>query len=636
MINFDGAPVQPSTLKKMMKAIKHRGPDDEGLFIEKNVGLGNVRLSIIDLSAAGHQPMFSKDNRYCLIYNGEVYNYLELKDTLKEKYPFHTRTDTEVVLNAFIQWGPDCLQKFNGMFSLAIYDTQTRELFIARDRFGIKPFYYYLDERTFIFASEERAILPFLRDKKPDNKAIFEYLLYNRTDQGDYTFFEGVRKLPHGGCGVIKNNRLEIKKWYRLTESLQEPFKEPGEFYDAFRQSVGLRLRSDVPVGVCLSGGLDSGAIVSVLLKGFGKTDLNTFSAVYALGGRRPRPIHGQSDVALSESSSQKYAEKARFHRALVEEEKADESEFINLYSNDLQNMFFIHPTADSLFEDLPRFVECHSEPVATLGPYAQFKVMELAKKHVGVTLDGQGADEQLAGYPYLFGAYFKQLFRKFHWVRLVAEMSAYAAKYKSLYAFKYFALYLVPAGLKDSFSRMAHNYVTRDFYHKGKKISTIKDKLYNPRSLNESLVQHFEYKLEHLLKWEDHNSMGHSLESRVPFLDHNLVERTLTLPAEKLINKATTKYILRQAMKDILPEKIRNRPDKIPFATPWNKWFRAENMRKQILGILDSREFRDRGYLNPHKCLKDYHAHLEEKMNIAKEIWKWLNLELWLRKFFD
>jgi asparagine synthase (glutamine-hydrolysing) len=600
IINFDRAPVEPSVLKKMMQSIKHRGPDDEGFFIHKNVGLGNVRLSIIDLSPAGHQPMFSPDKRYCLTYNGEIYNYLELKETLKEKYPFHTRTDTEVVLNAFIEWGPGCLQKFNGMFAFAVYDTRTGELFIARDRFGIKPFYYYLDGHVFIFASEERALLPFLKDKQPNRQAIYEYLLYNRTGQGDYTFFQGIRKLPHGARGTVNGNRLEIEKWYRLTDSLRGPFETPGEFYQAFKQSIALRLRSDVPVGVCLSGGLDSSTIVSVLLKEFGKTGLNTFSAVYE------------------------------------KEDPVDESGFINLYKNDLQNMFFIRPTADGLCEDLSRFAACHSEPVATLGPYAQFKVMELAKKHVGVTLDGQGADEQLAGYPYFFGGYFKQLFREFRWLRLLVELSAYAVKYKSLYAFKYFALYLVPAGLKDSLSRMAHNYVTRDFYHKGKKLSTIKDKLYNPRSLNESLVQHFEYKLEHLLKWEDHNSMGHSLESRVPFLDHHLVERVLSLPAEKLINKAVTKYILRQAMKGILPEKIRNRPDKIPFATPWDRWFRAEKMRKQILGILDSGKFRDRGFLNPGKCLKDYHAHLEGKINIAVETWKWLNLELWLRKFFD
>jgi asparagine synthase (glutamine-hydrolysing) len=359
-------------------------------------------------------------------------------------------------------------------------------------------------------------------------------------------------------------------------------------------------LRSDVPVGVCLSGGLDSSSIVSVLLKEFGKNDLNTFSALYE------------------------------------KEDLVDESEFINQYRGDLKNMYFIHPSADSLFEDLSRFVDCHSEPVATLGPYAQFKVMELAKKHVGVTLDGQGADEQLAGYPYFFGGYFKQLLKELRWGRLLSEMSVYAAKYKSLYAFKYFALYLVPGGVKDRFSKMAHNYVVPEFYREGKSLSIIKKNLYNPSNLNESLVQHFEFKLEHLLKWEDHNSMWHSLESRVPFLDHHLVERTLALPAEKIINKATTKYILRNAMKDVLPEKIRNRQDKIGFSTPWERWFRSENLRNQIQGILESGKFRDRGYLVPEKCLKSYQAHLDGKMDVAKEVWKWLNLELWLRKFFD
>lgn len=599
IVNFNGNHVKPANIERMMNQIKHRGPDDEGFFIDKNVGLGHVRLSIIDLSSAGHQPMFSRDKRYCIIYNGEVYNYLELRDTLEGKYPFKTRTDTEVVLNAFIEWGPACLEKFNGMFSFVIYDTRTTELFFARDRFGIKPFYYYLDDKTFVFASEERAILPFLKERRPNQKAIYEYLIFNRTDQGDYTFFEGIKKLPHGARGIVRGNKIEIEKWYTLAESLKEPFKDPGEFYETFRQSIALRLRSDVPVGVCLSGGLDSSGIVSVLLKEFGKSDLNTFSAVYEKG------------------------------------EKADESEFINRYRSHLENMYFIHPSAAGLYDDLDRFIQCHSEPVATLGPYAQFKVLELAKEHVVVTLDGQGADEMLAGYPYFFGAYFKQLLNAFRWGRLLSEMSVYAVKYRSLYAFKYFGLYLAPGFFKDGLSRFSHNYVTAGFYHRGKKMSAVKEMLYNPRTLNESLLQHFEFKLEHLLKWEDHNSMGHSLESRVPFLDHHLVERTLSLPAEKIIDKATTKFFFREAMKNVLPEEIRTRRDKIGFATPWEKWFRNEKMQAKILDILYSREFRERGYLAPEVCLNDYRLHLAGKIDIAKEIWKWLNLELWSRTFF-
>jgi len=599
IVNFNFKAVELKKLKQMMASIKHRGPDDEGLYIDKNIGLGNVRLSILDLSSAGHQPMFSHDRRYCLVYNGEVYNYLELREELQEKYLFHTRTDTEVVLNAFIEWGPECLPRFNGMFAFAIYDSQNRELFIARDRFGIKPFYYYLEDEIFVFASEERALFPFIENKKPDKKAIYEYLLFNRTDQGEYTFFEGVRKLPHGTNAVIKGNRIEIKEWYHLKESLKPSFKNPEELYEVFKDSVGLRLRSDVPVGVCLSGGLDSSSIVSVLLKEFNKSDLNTFSAIYD------------------------------------KNDKEDESSYIAEYNQDLKNMFFSRPTADTLFKDLTRFIQCHSEPVATLGPYAQFKVLELAKQHVKVTLDGQGADEQFAGYHYFFGGYFKQLLKTLQWGRLFSEIFAYSIKYRSLYAFKYFVLYLIPGFLKTPFSKVAHNYITTDFYNEGKKISDIKDQLYNPSSLNESLLQHFEYKLEHLLKWEDHNSMTHSLESRVPFLDHRLVERTLTFPAEKIIHKATTKYILRESMSGILPERIRNRQDKIGFATPWDNWFRTPTFQERIFDILHSSEFSKRGILNSRKCLKDYQRHLSGEINIAKEIWKWINMELWFRDFF-
>jgi len=599
IVNIDGTFVEPEHIKQMMAAIKHRGPDDEGFFIDKNTGLANVRLSIIDLSRAGHQPMFSPDKRYCLVYNGEVYNYLELKDSIKDRYPFQTQTDTEVLLAAFTLWGPDCLHRLNGMFAFAIYDTHTNELFLARDRFGIKPFYYYLDDHFFLFASEQRALLPFLKNRQPNRKAIYEYLLYNRTDQGDYTFFEGIRKLPHGAFARLHNGKWQVHRWYRLRESLKEPFKEPAELYHALKQSVRLQLRSDVPVGVCLSGGLDSSSIVSILLKDFNKTDLNTFSALYEKG------------------------------------DHADEREYINLYRSDLKNMFFIHPSAESLSQDLNRFIACHSEPVATLGPYAQFKVMELAANHVKVTLDGQGADEQLAGYHYFFGGYFKELLKRLRLVRLIGELSAYTIKYQSLYALKYLGFYLIPGHFKDDLSKITHNYIDNLFYREGKKLSGLKQDLYNPRNLNESLVQHFEYKLEHLLKWEDHNSMAYSLESRVPFLDHHLVEQTLALPPEKIIHRATTKFFLREAMKDVLPERIRTRQDKIGFATPWEKWFRAPAFQARIQDILHSSKFRERGYLHPGNCIRDYNRHLTGQIDIAKEIWKWLNLELWLQIYF-
>jgi len=430
--------------------------------------------------------------------------------------------------------------------------------------------------------------------------AIYEYLLYNRTDQESYTFFDNIQKLPHGACGVVKNKTLAIRKWYVLEEELKKPFANPAEFYEALKQSLTFRLRSDVPVGVCLSGGLDSSSIVSILLKEFNKNDLNTFSAVYGKG------------------------------------EKADESSFIDAYRSKLEKMHFTYPTAKSFIADFEQFIECHSEPVAALGPYAQFKVMQLAREHVVVTLDGQGADEELAGYHYFFGSYFKQLLKGMRLRKLLSEISSYISNHHSSLAFRYFFLYMMPPVLKDVLVMDNNHYIMNNFYRYGRKLSNIKNDLYHPVSLNESLLQHFHYKLEHLLKWEDHNSMWHSIESRVPFLDHNIVERTLTLPSNKIISNATTKYILREAMCGVLPEKIRKRKDKMGFETPWDKWCKTDKFVTLITDLLNSIKFRQRGYLNSEKCIQAYQSQLNGKINISKEIWKWVSLELWFRKFID
>ena len=247
-----------------------------------------------------------------------------------------------------------------------------------------------------------------------------------------------------------------------------------------------------------------------------------------------------------------------------------------------------------------------------------------------------QGADEELAGYHYFFGAYFKQLIMEWRFNTLLQEMSTYIRKYRSPVAFTYLGLYMAPSFFKNFLARQSHNYTTDDFYQTGRRDTQIKDSLYNPRTLNESLLQHFRYKLEHLLKWEDHNSMWFSLESRVPFLDHNIVEKTLSLPPERLINKATTKVILREAMKGLLPEKIRLRQDKIGFATPWEMWFRTEQFKEFTLDIIKSSSFLDHGYLDVKKCHNAFTMHREGKTNISKEIWKWVNLELWFQTYID
>lgn len=610
IIRFDQQPVPEEPIRHMMRIQKHRGPDDEGIFIDENLGLGFVRLSILDLTASGHQPMFSKDERYVVVFNGEIFNYIELRDELKSLgHQFTTNTDTEVLLAAYQQWGEICLNRFNGMWAFVIYDRRDKQIFASRDRYGIKPFYYYANDRFFAFASEIPPLLSLLPGKPTqDNQSIFDYLVFNRTDQTENTFFNEIKKLQHGRSirmDLGKGNQFShssIKKWYDLKARVAESngFTDPEGFRELFSSAIGLRLRSDVPVGVCLSGGLDSSSIVSVLLRDFQKKDLHTFSAVYNKG------------------------------------QYGDETEFINEYKSMLENMYFTTPDAQSLEKDLNQFIQAHAEPIPATGPYAQFKVMELAKGHVVVTLDGQGADEELAGYHYFFGHFFKDLLVTGRWVALSRELFFYQLNHRSLYGFKTLVYYLLPQKIRASLRTSEKGYLNPNFTHAHQGKNTIAGNLYEASSLNDALLNHFEYKLEHLLKWEDRNSMWFSLEARVPFLDYRLVERILATQSKWIIRNGETKFILREAMKNILPDKIKARRDKTGFDTPQDEWFRTRQWRKIINDILFDRRFRQRNIIDPDIAVKKYKQHLDGKVNISKEIWKWVHLELWFRRFVD
>lgn len=417
IIHFNKKSPEETKIRGMMRQIKHRGPDDDGIFIEDAVGLGFVRLSIIDLSPDGHQPMISWDERYVLVFNGEIFNYVELREELQSKgMGFRTKTDTEVLLNAYIFWKDDCLHHFNGMWSMVVYDRQEKTIFASRDRYGIKPFYYTQNEDYFAFCSEIPPLLNLLNgNPSPNYQSIFDYLAFNRSDQTEETFFKEVKKLQHGTKLSIKQGEVKISTWYELRDRVSKatPFKDPKEFKELFSSAIGLRLRSDVPVGVCLSGGLDSSSIVSTLLKDYNKRDLETFSAIYEKG------------------------------------QIGDEKEFIDEYKSQLQNMHFISPNAETLEADLYQFIETHGEPIPSTSPYAQYKVMELAKGRVVVTLDGQGADEQLAGYHYFFGFYFKDLWRSGKIGKLSSEIFHYLTRHRSLYGVKSFAFFLFPERLR-------------------------------------------------------------------------------------------------------------------------------------------------------------------------------------------
>jgi asparagine synthase (glutamine-hydrolysing) len=619
IIRFDNQPVQEAPVRKMMQTMKHRGPDDEGVFLEENVGLGFVRLSIIDLSSAGHQPMFSHDEKYVIVYNGEIYNYLELRDELKSLgHIFKTNSDTEVLLTSYIEWGEECLHRFNGMWAFVIYDRINKSMYASRDRYGIKPFYYYYDEKILIFASEIPPILTLLKSKPSvNNQAVFDYLVFNRTDHSEQTFFKEIKKLHHGhnlsfNCQSSLFNRTagrlgeaslqsSIKKWYNLREKASEAegFRNAEEFRNLLSSSIGLRLRSDVPVGVCLSGGIDSSSIVSILLNDFKKVDLNTFSAVYKRGQ------HG------------------------------DETEYIKEYSAQINNMFFTTPTAETLYNEMYTFIKAHAEPIPETGVYAQYKVMELAGKNVVVTLDGQGADEMLAGYHYFFGYFFKDLLKHGNLAKLPSEIFHYVNNHRSLYGIKTFAYLLLPIKMRTSASVDNKGYLAKGFVDCYCKDNSVVGALYNSSSLKDALLDHFEYKLEHLLKWEDRNSMWFSLEARVPFLDHRLVENTLAINKQDMISKGMTKTISREAVKGIVPEKIRLRKDKIGFGTPQDEWFRMPQFKKIIEEILSPGNFITDNLIDNIKASKLYLAHIRGENNISKEIWKWIHLELWHREFF-
>jgi asparagine synthase (glutamine-hydrolysing) len=601
IVNLNNRLVQEEPLREMMHIMKHRGPDDEGVYIKANIGLGFVRLSILDLSIAGHQPMVSNDGRYVIIMNGEIFNYIEIRGELIGFYQFKSNSDTEVLLAAFLKWGENCLERLNGMFAFVILDTHSMEIFGARDRFGIKPFYYYHDNDVFIFASDIPPLLSQLKEKpRAEDSIIFDYLVFNRTNHTEKTFFKEIRKLPHGHTISIKSGEVKIRKWYDLSLNIMKyhgsKFEEQ-EFLEELKNSINLQLRSDVPVGTCLSGGLDSSAITSLILLNDNRKMLHSFSAVYGAG------------------------------------QSGDESEYISEFNNSNLAQHYTYPTSTSLFEDLDNFNASLSEPVPTSSCYAEYKVMELAKKHCTVILNGQGADEILAGYHYFYGYYFRDLLKNYKWGTLLKEVAHYSNLQKSDQALRYLVFSLNPRFLRHY---KDHSNLEDSFYNQYyNSDNVLLNTFYESRNLKEFLIKHFEYKFEHHLLWADKTGMHFSLETRFPFLDHNLVEKTLSLDSDSYIKNGYTKAIMRNALKGILPEKIRLRTDKIGFSTPEEEWFIDKKLLNLLSEVVFSSSFNERGYFKVDRCINK----LEDFKKTNKynpRFWRWIQLELWFRRYID
>lgn len=633
-LDLNNSRMNPDSLEKMSGSIIHRGPDDSGYaffelfgeqrtldcknmieptYFEKYKGLlafGHRRLSIIDLTEAGHQPMHNEDRTIWIIYNGEIYNYRELTEELEKKgHFFRSKTDTEVILHAYEEWGTECLGHFNGMWAFALWNKKRRRLFCARDRFGIKPLYYFFDGKKFILSSEIKAILQYPDLKTtPNHDRIYDYLAYGYLDHTEETFFKNINQL-RGSHYLILDIKgqdliLNIRQYWDLEPTEQKTdghFEE--SFLELFEDSIRLHMRSDVPVGTCLSGGLDSSSIVCIAKKFLNSNFHKTFSSCF-------------------------------------DDKKYDEREFIAKVTEATNSEpHYVFPDPQKLFDEIEDLIWHQEEPFGSTSIYAQWNVFRLAKERgVKVILDGQGADELLAGYHPYFGFYLSELARTFRFREFVEEYR----KIRSFYAYSHswilghLLVCLLPVKLsrimKNQFIIQKnkwlniHNHSFQDIEFQNKFKNIFLDRLY------QSLMN---LTLPGLLHYEDRNSMAHSIEARVPFLDYRLVELVFSLPMNQIIRNGTTKVILRETMKGKIPENIRTRLDKMGFVTPEDVWFRGV-LKDQILEILNSRSFAERGYFNVNEIKRFFDRYCRREINQSSTIWRWVNLELWFRIFID
>ena len=643
---------------ELMACMCHRGPNDEGYRLADTstnewiacgsedtmpelglpsltqyedgaliLAFGHCRLSIIDLSAAGHGPMSYQDSTLWITYNGEVYNYLELRGELKDKgYTFRTSTDVEVILAAYAEWGPDCLRRFNGMFAFALWDSRRRRLFCARDRFGIKPFHYYWDGRLFAFASEIKALLAHPGIPRQSNDAIiYDYLALGSLDHTDETFFEGIKRLPSSHYLLFDLDRgsLEIRRWWDVTINVHpdkavsgDDQEAVGRFRELLEDAVRLRLRSDVPVGTCLSGGLDSSSVVCLA------------NRLMLEEGAVPRELVGDRQKTFS---------------ACYDDPAIDERLYMDVairHTGVEPNRVFPQGV-DGLWQELERLVWHQEEPFGSTSIYAQWNVLRLAKERgVTVLLDGQGGDELLGGYHYYYGVLLAQLLRA---GRLSAAVQAQrsASKVSGLSAPFLWALglfYALPEPAQKRLLTFASQrfltsqavpsaFLTPAFVRRHRDRRMMDSKHVGEASLRERLYREiFVHSLPALLRYEDRNSMAFSLEARVPFLDHRLVEYVFSLPPHLLIHDGWTKWVLRQAMDGILPEQICWRRTKLGFATPEKRWI--QEGKEHIRRLIGAGDARCAAYVNVAALRSS------ERLADVPGIWRLVNLEVWLRVF--
>lgn len=618
-------PQPPELIRHMTAQLAHRGPDGEGSkhFCNNRLAFGHRRLAILDLSPAAAQPMATLDGRLWLTYNGEIYNNDELRHELAQTgYQFRTRSDSEVVLAAYATWGESCLDRFQGMWAFLIYDTDQQMLFASRDRFGVKPLYYWQAvDGLLAFASEIKAftVLPGWRPAM-HRQRVYDFLAWGLTEHTSDTLFSGVQQLRGGealrldlasvsSAGFVPKH--EVWRWYEPRQLEDDSIllvEAAGKTSKLLSEAVGSHLRADVPVGSCLSGGLDSSSIVCLMQ---------------------------QQLTAIGEQANQSVFSACTVERSL--DERPYMAAVVRKTGVHWQQ---VEPQASTLLEKLPELVWHQDEPFATTSPYAQWEVFRLAADHgVKVMLDGQGADEVLAGYHGFFGPLLASLAargRMFSLVKEVRAMHRYHG-YPVQQLLMRLADQMLPAEVRNGLRRLAGRPHTHPlwlnldvlgadpvdpFEAAGGRVASV-------QAL--SMAQIGATNLPMLLHWEDRSSMAHSVEARVPFLDHRLVEYLLTLPDRCKIHHGMTKLVLREAMRGVLPEEVRLRQDKLGFVTPEAVWVRgaAADFRKLLAQSITASQ----GILQP-SLLVMFDRMVSGAISYDSVVWRAIVFGAWQARF--
>ena len=598
-------------LESMARLLVHRGPDDSGAYESPSggVGLAHRRLSIIDLTPQARQPMTNEDGTLWLTYNGEIYNYRELDVELRAKgHVYRSRSDAETIVHAYEEWGAECVSRFNGMFAFALWDEPRRRLFCARDRFGEKPFYYFFDGERFVFASEIKVLLPDPAvPRRVHRPSLARYLAHGLADEGSDTFFESVRSLPAAHRLTLQGARLELSRYWSLPApeeavSLDEAGWERA-FLELLSDSVRLRLRSDVSLGTCLSGGLDSSSIV-------------------ALASR----IEGREVAAFS---------------VLYDEAGFAERSFVEAVARAFPiRGFEVCPDGRDLYQTLDAILWHNDEPSASIGQYSQWHAMRLARDHdVKVLLNGQGGDEILAGYERYVTTDARERMLRGDVVGAVRSLRGEARIRGGGVAgsLKRVVYPIAPRPLRRGYRRLVSGRSHAADFLDPELAAAAGEAGEGFRSLRDHLASDLtRLSVPALVHAEDRCSMAFSREIRLPFLDHRLVELMFRMPSDMKIRGGVTKHVLRRVMaREGLPAEVVARRDKKGYPTPVGRWLRT-SARQETLDLLASPSLRQRGVLDAGRVLGAFEDHCRGATDNTALLWRWVNAELWFRRFID